>query len=168
MDFESSSHVAENKVKKLKLHTSQDQIKKKKPESPVPEVTHTIHVAQIHHPPPNKMSIPPLKKSPKISPATLPKKKKIESSSDYETQSQSTNSDSDNDEADKKLEIAEYSTIKDISFDILEPADDEIISIKKATPSPKKVKKKVSPPKVISKPKPKEISPPKPVSYKWS
>ncbi|XP_058804989.1 HMG box-containing protein 4-like [Phymastichus coffea] len=169
MDFESSSNVTESKVKKLKLQNTYDQSRKKKsevqqPSSPVPQVTHTIHVAQIHHPPSNKISIPSPKNSPKLPPVTLQKKKKIESSSDYETQSQSTNSDSDDDEAGKKLHIAEYSTSKvsNLSFDTLEPADDEIISIKKSTATPKKIKKKVNPPKVLPKPtKPKEISSPK-------
>ena len=152
MDFESSSNIIETKVKKPKLQSPHEQSKKKKPtesqaQSPIPHVTQTIHVAQIHHPPPNKITISPPKKSPKLPATPIQKKKKIESSSDYETQSQSTNSESDDDEIGKKLHIAEFNTTAGLNLDSLEPAEDEITTIKKKTPTPKKPKKTVAPPK---------------------
>ncbi|XP_001601767.1 HMG box-containing protein 4 isoform X2 [Nasonia vitripennis] len=151
MDFESSSNITETKIKRPKMQSPQDQPKKKKPTttdgqplSPVPQVTHTVHVAQIHHPPPNKITIAPPKKSPKLPTTPIQqKKKKIESSSDYETQSQSTNSESEDDVVSKKLHIAEFSS-KDMSLDALEPAEDEITTPKKKPPSPKKPKKTVT------------------------
>lgn len=167
MDFESSSNITEAKVKRPKLQSHQDQPKKKKstttdgqPLSPVPQVTHTVHVAQIHHPPPNKITIAPPKRSPKLPPTPVQqKKKKIESSSDYETQSQSTNSESEDDVASKKLHIAEFSS-KDMSLDALEPAEDEITIPKKKPPSLKKPKKTVTIcPSVKPDVKPKPIKP---------
>lgn len=174
MDFESSNNMLEVKSKKPKLQSPQE-TKKKKPianetqsQSPVPHVTHTIHVAQIHHPPPSKITpsiVTPIKKSPKLSPITIQKKKKIESSSDYETQSQSTTSESD-DEVNKKLHIAEFTNNK-ISLETLDPSVDEIISTKKKTPSPKKPKKSLVSPEKTSplKPKIKTEASPKPVSF---
>ena len=86
MDFESPSNIIENKSKRQKVHSPQEQSKKKKividkqNEPTVAQVTQTIHVAQIHHPPSSKMNVSPPKKSPKLPSIQLQKKKKIESS----------------------------------------------------------------------------------------
>ncbi|KAJ8680435.1 hypothetical protein QAD02_016222 [Eretmocerus hayati] len=146
MDFDYSSNVIESKPKKPKLLSPQDSLKKKRvgseshSQSPVPHVTQTIHVAQIHHPPSNRIIITTPKRSPKLVISTDQKKKKIEPSSDYETQSQSTNSESDEDVINRKLHIAEVSR-NNISIDAVEPAEDEIVPFKKKVTPPKKVKK---------------------------
>ncbi|XP_014206178.1 HMG box-containing protein 4-like [Copidosoma floridanum] len=165
MDFESSSSVIESKIKKPKLQSPQEQARKKKTESqvqsPVPHVTHTIHVAQIHHPPSSKLSPVQPRKMPKLSPMTEQSKKKIEPSSDYETQSQSTASESEDEELNKRLHIAEYNK-KNLSLDTVELAEDEILpATKKKTPSPRKPKKTVSP-KQEAKPKTQAVVPAKP------
>jgi hypothetical protein len=168
MDFESLSNVIDNKIKKPRLQLSQEQSKKKKSiehqqvHSSVVQVTHTVHVAQIHHPPPCKTTIISSKKSPKLSSISVHKKKKIESSSDYETQSQSTNSESD-DVDDKKLTIAEF-TSASINLDTLEPTNEEIIAPKQKIVLPKKSKTKIISTKEDIKSKLKPMIIPKPVS----
>lgn len=165
MDFESSSNIMESKNKRLKLQSPQEQAKKKKTDSqaqsPVPQVLHTIHVAQIHHPPLSKINnVVQPKKNPKLSPIVIQKNKKIEPSSDYETQSQSTASESEDEELNKRLHIAEFNK-RNLSLDTVEPAVDEILPAKKK-PSPRKPKKKDSPKQEV-KPKVQAVVPAKPV-----
>ncbi|XP_011503703.1 PREDICTED: HMG box-containing protein 4-like isoform X2 [Ceratosolen solmsi marchali] len=157
MDFESSSNVIENKIKKPKFQLPHEQAKKKKSieyqqvHSPVSQVIHTVHVAQIHHPPPNRDTIISSKKDIKLSTISIHKKKKIESSSDYETQSQSTNSESDEDD-NKKLHIAEFSS-NNMRFDTSKSIDDQIVIPKTKLLLSTKPKKKVIPLKLDMKPK---------------
>ena len=80
MDFESSSNITETKAKKPKLQSPQEQSRKKKLEPrdlkpSSPQVTQTIHIAEIHHPPSSKISVNTQKKVFQIESPLVQKKK---------------------------------------------------------------------------------------------
>ncbi|KAL7294399.1 hypothetical protein TKK_0012402 [Trichogramma kaykai] len=162
MDFESSSNIIETKVKRPRSQTDQNRKKKidlqTKVRPDTPEVTQTIHVAEIHQPPSYKLSIASPNGSPQIS-LSAQKKKKIESSSDYETQSQSTLSGSE-DENDKSIQ-SKKSVSSNIKIDSLDLDINAIVSVPKKTQPPKKLVKTSAPIKTITKIKSKPVSPPK-------